>query len=217
MKKIAAVFIIIFLASSAAFAAALSYVYESSLSSVDFKEMPSVGQVFVDGSSNILAVRRIHDNVVIFDKLITLGPYYSGSSLKKRNPLNSLGFTGTSDYSFLRYSITTPLYPVSPLVIAGLSYGSRFTLRALVLAGFKVSVPLANLRYGGSTFIENGKLNAWAAAGVSVRKAVTFACSYGFSYRHNIGAFNWEIGTSRLCLLEKAAPWSPYIGIGVDF
>ena len=192
MKKIAAVFIIIFLASSAAFAAALSYVYESSLSSVDFKEMPSVGQVFV-------------------------GPYYSGSSLKKRNPLNSLGFTGTSDYSFLRYSITTPLYPVSPLVIAGLSYGSRFTLRALVLAGFKVSVPLANLRYGGSTFIEKGKLNAWAAAGVSVRKAVTFACSYGFSYRHNIGAFNWEIGTSRLCLLEKAAPWSPYIGIGVDF
>ena len=64
---------------------------------------------------------------------------------------------------------------------------------------------------------ENGKISGWGAAGISIGSSVTFAASYGFSYRHNIGFFNWELGWFWLALPSVAVKGSPYLGVGMDF
>ena len=195
----------------------ITYIYGNSISSVDFDEIPKRGQVFVDGNSNLLIVKAIYDDVLVFDKLISVAPYEKDSVLTERSALNSISLYGGLGHSLVSYSITTPFYPFAPVAAAGVSYGKESGVRALVLAGARVDASLASLWDSANTFIENGRITGWAAAGMSFGSSVTFAASYGFSYRHNFGSFNWELGFSWLAIPRVTVAGSPYIGIGVDF
>ncbi len=217
MKKILCLVATVVLVLFCAGAQSITYVYGNSISSLDFETLPRRGQIFVDEGMNVLAVKAIREDVVVFDKLISRTDYERGSVLTERNALNSLSIIGSLNHSLVGYGITTPLYPLSALVLAGASYGNALGFNALALVGGKVNVCLANLWDTGNTFIENGKLSGWAAAGIGVGSSVTFACCYGFSYRHNLDSFCWEVGVDGLSLVGIGTEWSPYIGLGVDF
>ena len=195
----------------------ITYIYGNSISSSDFEVIPKRGQVYTDGNSNLLIVKAIYDDVISFDKLISVAPYERNSVLTERSALNSISLYGGLGHSIVSYSLTTPFYPFEPLAAAGISYGKDFGVRALVMAGARANAVLANLWDTSNTFIENGKISGWGAAGISIGSSVTFAASYGFSYRHNIGFFNWELGWFWLALPSVAVKGSPYLGIGMDF
>ena len=195
----------------------ITYIYGNSISSVDFDEIPKRGTVFTDGNSNLLIVKAIYDDVIVFDKLISVAPYEKDSVLTERSALNSIRLYGGLGHSLVSYSLTTPFYPFAPVAAVGMSYGKRFGARALILAGARVDASLANLWDSTNTFIENGRITGWASAGMSIGSSVTFAASYGFSYRHNLESFDWELGFSWLAIPGVAVAGSPYIGIGVDF
>lgn len=221
VKKILSVILLLFVSVCCAFCASITYVYGNNISSVDVGDEYKVGQLFTDSNSNVLVLKRFYQKeegpVAVFDKLITRGVYTRDSVLTPRGALNSFGVIGTMSHSLAYWSMTTPLYPLSPMVMAGASYGADTGAGVLVLAGAKVNIPIARLWEARNTFIVNGKLSGWGAAGVSISGRVTFACSFGFSYRHNVGSFAWEVGASWLSVLGGSQTLSPFVGIGVDF
>ncbi len=216
MKKVLAALILCLVAVSGVFSDSLVYVYGNSISSNDFTAAPKRGQVFVDDSSNVIVVNSVRDDVVIFDKLISRKDYQRNSSLTPRGPLNSFNVFGSLGYAFASYSITTPIYPFNPVVLVGASYDKALGTSVVALAGLEVMVPVARLWDSQNTFIENGKLVGWGAVGASVSSAVTFASGYGFSYRHNIGNFNWELGAAWLLFNRVGRVVSPYLGVGLS-
>ncbi len=196
------------------YAGSLSYVFGSSVSSVDMEDARR-GQIYVDQGSNILAVKSVHGDVAEFDKLVSRSDYVAGSSLQRRGAVHSISAIGGLTHALVGYSVTTPLYPLYPLAMAGIGYSSS-SVDALVLGGFGVAFPLARLWETSNTFIQNGKINGYCAGGVSISGSVTFAASYGFSYRHNLSAFHWEIGANWIYRYGTGTSISPYAGIGVD-
>ena len=221
MKK--TTFLLLMLLVSVLFvsAASINYVYGNNISSVDTESSFKRGQVFTDSYSNVLVLKQFHQKpegpVAVFDKLISRAPYQRGDVLTARGAVNSIGVIGSLSHSLVSWSMTSALYPLQPLAMAGLSYDRDTGTGALILAGAKVNVPLARLWDARNTFIVNGKLSGWGAAGISIGSRVTFACSFGFSYRHNAGSFNWEIGATWLSVLGRVRVLSPYLGVGVDF
>ena len=221
LRKSILISLLLFVFMECAFCGSITYVYGNSISSVDIGDDYGRGQVFTDSSSNVLVLKRIYRNdegpVAVFDKLISRGPYRRNDVLVPRGALNSITMTGSLDSALISWNMTTSLYPVQPLAVVGVTYGKDSDFGFLALAGAKVNVPLARLWDVGNTFIVNGKLSGWGAAGIGIGSSVTFACSFGFSYRHNAGSFSWELGASWLSVLGKTSALSPYLGIGVDF
>ena len=234
MRKVLAAFAILVLAILSVSASTISFVYGSSISSIDMESDVKVGQLYVDQASNVLVVKSVLEGVeygaenpgtvVEFDKLVSRGEYSVGSELVRRGPLFSFDVYGGLYHSLAKISMTCPLYPLYPLVVAGAGYdlvsafsGESLSVRdALVLGGIGISFPIARLWDSGFTLIENGKIGAWCAAGISASDSVTFAFSYGFSYRHNVGPFHWELGAMWLKRLGEKNRISPYLGLGVD-
>ena len=221
LKKLLLTALLLFVFLGCVFSASITYVYGNSISSVDVGNDYKKGQVFTDSFANVLVLRRFYQKpegpVAVFDKLISRGSYERNDVLNPRGSLNSIGIMGSLSHALVSWSMTTSLYPLQPLAMAGVSYGNNTNIGVLVLAGAKVNVPLARLWDVKKSFIVNGKFSGWGAAGISVSSSVTFACSFGFSYRHNAGAFSWELGATWLSVLGKARTLSPYLGIGVDF
>lgn len=220
LKRLFLVFLLLFVFVGSALCASVTYVYGNSISSVDTETDYKRGQIFTDSSNNVLALKRFYQKpegpVAVFDKLISKGTYQREDTLTPRGALNSIGLMGSLDDALVSWSMTTSLYPFQPLAMAGVSYGKNADFGVLVLAGAKVNIPLARLWDTKNTFIVNGKLSGWGAAGISIGASVTFACGFGFSYRHNAGSFFWEVGASWLAVPEKDQVLSPYLGIGVD-
>lgn len=221
LKKLFLIIPLLLASIGSAFCASITYVYGNSISSVDVGNDYKKGQVFTDSSSNVLILRRFYQKpegpVAIFDKLISRDSYERNDVLNPRSAMNSIGVMGSLGYALASWSMTSALYPLQPLAMAGVTYGQDYGVSILALAGAKVNVPLARLWDVKNTFIVNGKISGWGAAGISVSSSVTFACSFGFSYRHNVGAFSWELGATWLSVLGKERTLSPYLGIGVDF
>lgn len=221
LKKLVVSVLLLFVSVAGAFCASITYVYGNNISSLDVESDYKVGQLFTDSSSNVLVIKRFYQKddgrVAVFDKLISRSPYQRNDVLSPRGAMNSFGVIGSLSHSLAWWSMTTPIYPLSPLVMAGSSYGADAGVGALVLAGAKVNIPIARLWDTQNTMIVNGKLSGWGAAGVSASSSVTFACSFGFSYRHNIGSFFWELGASWLWIPDRTRTLSPYLGLGVDF
>lgn len=221
LKKLSVSVLLLFVLIAGAFSASITYVYGNSISSVDVQGDYKVGQIFTDSSSNVLVLKRFYQKdegpVAVFDKLISRAPYKRDDVLSSRGALNSFGVIGGLSHSLAWWSMTTPLYPLAPVVMAGASYGPDSGVGVLVLAGAKVNVPIARLWDSRNSLIVNGKLSGWGAAGASISSSVTFACSFGFFYRHNLGSFFWELGASWLWVLNRTKILSPYLGLGVDF
>ena len=70
MRKLFPVLIILILFCSSIYALNISYVYGNNISSVTKEGEVSRGQVYKDELGNTLIVRKVRDNVVMFDKLI---------------------------------------------------------------------------------------------------------------------------------------------------
>lgn len=213
MRKIA-VSILLTLICIPLFAGSIRYVYGNSISSNDFSEPPKIGDLFISDCGNVLAVKALYEDIVVFDKLITRGPYRNGDELVARKALNSMSLLGTLDFAIATYGLSTRMYPLSPMAVVGVDY--RNGLSALVMAGVRIHVCLAGLWDGMSTFIQNGKVNAWCALGSSISSEVDFACTYGVTYSHNIGMFRWEAGVSDLEVLGKPNSFGFCLGLGVD-
>ncbi len=233
MRRLLALVALLVIAVLSLGASSITFVYGSNISSIDMDEDVANGQIFTDGSGNVIAVKAVHRNVpygakdpgtvVEFDKLISRGPYETGSTLTRRGPLHSIGaFIGM--YHFLAgYSFSCGLYPVYPIVMGGVGYdlgsvfsGGSFSFNgALVMAGIGVTFPIARLWDSTNTFIQNGKLTSWCAAGVCFGNTVTFASSYGFAYRHCLGTFHWDLGASWMYRTGSDNLISPYLGAGV--
>ena len=234
MRRIATLVAILVFSAFCVNAATMTFVYGSSISSIDMGSDARTGQIYTDQSGNVVAVKAIHENVelgggktgkvVEFDKLISRGDYVTGSKLERRGMMSSLSVYGGLYHSMASCSITCPIYPFHPVLMAGVDYdlvsamkrGSFTVSEALALAGIGVSFPIARLWDSGFTLIENGKVTAWCAAGVGISDSVTFALSYGFSYRHNVGSFHWELGGMWLYRIGGSNLISPYLGFGVD-
>ena len=224
MKKYCALAAFLFLFVLAVGASTTTFVYKGSISSTDMTSDVRKGQIYTDGSSNVLVVKSVHDGVTEFDKVISRGDYFSGNSLKSRGPLHSIGLYSGLYHSLVCYSVSCAIYPFFPVVMGGFGYnlvsafkgGSLSVSDGLALAGVGVSFPLARLWNTKNTLIENGKITAWCAAGVSISSSVTFASSYGFSYRHNLGTFHWDLGAMWLYRNGGSNRISPYLGVGVD-
>ena len=221
VKKTTLLLLMLLVSSLIVFAASITYVYGNNISSVDTESTFRRGQVFTDSSSNVLVLKRFYQKpegpVAVFDKLISRASYQRGDALSPRGAVNSFGVMGSLSYALASWSMTTGLYPLQPLAMAGVTYGSDYGTGILALAGAKVNVPLARLWDARNTFIVNGKLSGWGAAGIWTGSSVTFACSFGFSYRHNVGSFNWEAGATWLSVPGREKTLSPYLGFGVDF
>ena len=221
MKKTFVLLLMLLVSSLLVFAASITYVYGNNISSVDTEETFGRGQVFTDSNSNVLVLRRFYQKpegpVAVFDKLISRASYVRNDALKPRGAMQSIGVAGSLDHALVSWSMTTGLYPLEPLAMAGVSYAKDSQIGILALAGTKVNIPLARLWDVRNSFIVNGKISGWGAAGIEIGSSVTFACSFGFSYRQNVGAFCWEVGASWLSVLGKAKTLSPFVGIGVDF
>ena len=221
MKKTILLLLMLLVSGLFVFAASITYVYGNNISSVDTESTFKRGQVFTDSSSNVLVLKRFYQKpegpVAVFDKLISRAPYQRGDVLNPRDAVNSIGVLGSMSHALASWSMTSGLYPLQPLVMAGVTYGLDYGIGILALAGAKVNVPLARLWDAKNTFIVNGKLSGWGAAGICSGSSVTFACSFGFSYRHNVGSFNWEVGATWLSALGRGRTLSPYLGFGVDF
>lgn len=261
----ASVIFILLLCSACVYAENLDYVFGGSLSSVS-TENAKRGQVYLDSAMNVLVVKSVHEvelesaesdfdavenyTVVEFDKLISRSGYQEGSELRRRGAVQSVYAVVGLNHSLLGYSFTSFLYPFYPVVMVGAGYdipGLNFSVASgvdvLALAGVAVAVPIARMWDFDNTFIENGKISGYFAAGVAVPafadavsssastslSDVTFAMSYGVSYRHNIGHFRWEVGVFWLYKYGATiggggstgssgagAKISPYIGFGVD-
>ncbi len=216
MKKALLAVILCLVLVGGLFADSLVYVYGNSISSNDFSDLPRRGQVLVDESRNVVIVKEVREDIVILDKVISRGDYVQGAELRRRAPVNFVNAMGSLGYAFVQYGMTTPIYPFSPVVMVGASYGSKLGTSVVALAGLNVTVPIARLWDSGNTFIENGKLTGWGGAGVAISDSVTFASAYGFSYRHNLGSFSWEVGASWLLVNGVGNLLSPYIGVGLD-
>ncbi len=234
MRRILAFFALIALVAFSVHASTMTFVYGSSISSIDMDEDVGNGQIFIDQNGNVMAVKAVHKDVGIgggavgtvveFDKLISRGDYVSDGVIKRRAPLSSISIYSGLYHSVASYSLTTAVYPFYPVLMAGVDYdlvsafsGGSFSVSdALVLAGVGVSFPLARLWDSPFTLIQNGKVCAWLAAGVGISDSVTFANSYGFSYRHNVGFFHWELGGMWLYRTGARNLISPYLGFGVD-
>lgn len=224
MKKYCALGVFLFLFVLAVGASTTTFVYKGSISSTDMDSDVRTGQIYTDGSSNVLVVKAVHDGVAEFDKVISRGEYFSGNSLTRRGSLHSIGLYSGLYHSLAGYSLSCFMYPFYPVVMGGVGYnlvsafkGGSFSVSdGLALAGVGVSFPLARLWNTKNTLIENGKITAWCAAGVSISSSVTFACSYGFSYRHNLGTFHWDLGAMWLYRNGGSNRISPYLGAGVD-
>ena len=218
MRKLLSALIILVLFCSCIHAGKISYVYGNNISSVEMEEGASRGKVYKDDKDNILIVRKVRENVVMFDKLISRSPYQRDSGLTKRGPLSTITAMGGINHALASYSITTPLYPISPVVMGGVSYGKKAPHGGLVLGGVEVTVPLARLWDTSGTLIQNGKLVGWGSAGINIdNSGVTFASAFGFCYRHNIGSFCWNAGFSWLVVLDNYSMWTPFAGVGVCF
>ena len=221
MKKTILLLLMLLVSCLFVFAASISYVYGNNISSVDTESTFRRGQVFTDSFSNVLVLKRFYQKpegpVAVFDKLISRASYQRGDTLSPRGAVNSIGVMGSLDYALASWSMTTSLYPLQPLAMAGVTYGVDYGTGILALAGAKVNVPLARLWDAKNTFIVNGKLSGWGAAGICTGSSVTFACCFGFSYRHNVGSFNWEAGATWLSVMGREKTLSPYLGFGVDF
>lgn len=197
------------------FAGNLDYVFGNNLSSVSFEEKPSAGSVFCDENGNVLIARRYPSDATVFDIRYSKGPYERGCSLTSRGPVNTIGIMGGTKFALASYSVTTSWYPLEPLAVAGIDYSSG-GVSALVGAGFRIVVPLANLWDAQFTMIQNGKFTGWCALGADIGSSVNFASIWGISYRHNLSSFYWELGYSRLDRPSALKVSSPYLGIGVD-
>ena len=216
MRRLSATLIIALVLCFCLHAGTVSYVYGNNISSVDM-EGASRGQVFSDEGGNMLIVRKTSGNVVMFDKLISRVSYRRGSELTRRGPVFTLTAGGGTNHALARLSMTTPVYPFNPVMMAGASYGKTSGIAALVLAGVEVAVPLARLWDASSTFIQNGKFVGYGTAGVAIGSGTAFASCYGISYRHSLGILCWEAGFSWLSVLGKSTVWTPYAGVGVNF
>ena len=221
MKKTVVLLLMLLVSCLLVFAASITYVYGNNISSVDTEETFKRGQVFTDSNSNVLVLRKFYQKpegpVAVFDKLISCNSYARDDVLKPRGSIRSIGVAGALDHALVSWSMTTGLYPLEPLAMAGFSYAKDTQTGVLVLGGARVISPLARLWDVRNAFIVNGKLSGWGAAGIEIGSSVTFACSFGFSYRQNVGSFCWEAGASWLSVLGRTQTLSPYIGIGVDF
>lgn len=228
MKRLLVCAALLVLVALCAYASTTTFVYGSSISSIDMDQDVRVGQVYLDSSSNVLIVKSVlrdvdyggqeNGTVVEFDKYISRGEHVFGSPLVRRGPIIGIGVYGGLRHSLARVSVTCALYPLYPVVMAGLGYdleGAK-AIDSLVLGGFGVQFPIARLWDSDFTLIENGKIGAWCAFGLSISDSVTFAGSYGFSYRHNVGPFSWELGGMWLYRSGGKNLISPYIGLGVD-
>ena len=190
--------------------------YGNSISSDDFEDIPAKGQIYTDENGNVLAVRNVYGNVVAFDKLISRNDYTVGSALNERACLKSIGVHASLYNAFVDFSVSTTLYPFYPIAMVGVDYRNPSQLAFLALAGIGTSANLASLWDLGITFIENGKIKAWCALGAEIGTSISFACSYGVTYSHNIGSFRWEVGVCDLCAIGRADELSACLGLGVD-
>ena len=153
MKKYCALGVFLFLFVLAVGASTTTFVYKGSISSTDMDSDVRTGQVYTDGSSNVLVVKAVHDGVAEFDKVISRGEYFSGNSLTRRGNRHSIGLYSGLYHSLAGYSISSFMYPFYPVVMGGFGYnlvsafkGGSFSVSdGLALAGVGVSFPLARL------------------------------------------------------------------------
>ena len=216
MRKLTAVLVIAMVLCFSLHAGTVGYVYGNNISSVDM-DGASRGQVYRDEGGNVLIVRKVSADVVMFDKLMSRAAYLRGSGLVRRGPVFTITAGGGMNHALARFSMTTAIYPFSPLAMAGVTYGKAGGNMVLALAGVDVTVPLARLWDSGNTFIENGKFVGYGTAGAAIGKEVKFASCYGLCYRHNLGFLCWEAGFSWLSILGMSTIWTPYAGVGVSF
>ena len=216
MKRLTAALVIAMVLVFCLHAGTVGYVYGNNISSVDMEDAAR-GQVFSDEGGNVLIVRRTSGNIVMFDKLISRAAYQRGSELTRRGPVFTFTAGGGMNHALARLSMTTPIYPFSPVIMAGAGYGNVVGTTALVLAGVEVMVPLARLWDSPGTFIQNGKFVGYGTAGVAIGTETAFAGCYGISYRHSLGLLCWEVGFSWLTVLGYPTVWTPYAGLGVNF
>ncbi len=231
-KKTFAILLFILISLSCAWCASIGYVYKNQVSSIDFEVPPKAGTIFKDSKNNVLIVANSSENVVVFDRLSTNSKVEIGDNLKEKGRMHTIfaraSFVNTSIVS-VGYSVSTALYPIRPVLLCGFtfkpllslgSFGSTTastsssTTKVFVTAGFETSFLFSTLWDTSFTLVEDGGINGWCTAGVFVYPNVEFACSYGFSYRHYIGSFQWEVGLSWLRSVSLKY-YTSFVGVGV--
>ena len=239
-KKAVSLLVFILVSLSCIWSASVSYVYGNQVSSIDFEVPPRVGTMFKDSKNNVLIVANNSEKVVVFDRLSTNSKVEIGDNLKDEGRMHTFfaraSFINASIVS-IGYSFSTALYPIRPVLLCGFTFNplvslgssnststnsstsngsssSSSTTRIFVTAGLETSVLFSNLWDTTFTLVEDGGINGWCTAGVFVYPNVEFACSYGFSYRHYIGSFQWEIGLSWLRSLTFKY-YTSFVGFGV--
>ena len=216
VRRTAAVLLFCLVLCCSLYAGTVTYVYGNNVSSADMAGEKR-GQVYTDPDGNILITRKTAGDIVMFDRLVSKTGIQRGSELTKRGPFSTVTAWGGLNHALASFTITTPLYPFNPVVMAGLTYGKETGTMALVLAGAEVMVPLARLWDSSASLIRNGKFTGSGAIGAAFGSSTMFASCYSFGYRHNIGSFCWAAGFSWLRISDYINVWTPYAGVGVCF
>ncbi len=232
-KKTFALLFLLLFSLSFVWCESIGYVYGNQVSSVDFEVLPKKGTMFKDSKNNVLIVEQSTENVVIFDRLSTRSKVEIGDSLKEKGRMHTIFARASLVNASIGYSFSTALYPIRPVFLCGFTFKSLLSLgssdststnsssssssvtnRIFVTAGFETDVLFSNLWDTSFTLVEDGGITGWCTVGAFVYPNIEFACSYGFSYRHYIGSFRWEVGLS--CLRGvNLKYYNSFVGIGV--
>ena len=190
MKKFLTITVLFVISSALCFADSISYVYGTSISSLD-TESPSKGSCYTDNKNNIYRVSNTRYGVTEFEIVTTRGPVEKGSELIKRRPLIFTGLTAGIKKFSLNADITAFIHPLSFMIDSDVS----FNLDSIaVFAGIRANVPLSVVTSAESTFIEDGSLYAYALFGSEVKNNLSFMTKWGLGYRHIIKRFFWSLG-----------------------
>lgn len=188
MKKILSSALMLFLAFSLS-AAVIDNVYRNSVSSESFAGLPERGTVFTDGGDNILFVKSVNGNTVLFDKFYTKTKPEVGSFLNERKYLIKTGVSVSARMAMAECSfVLKKIYPLEPYVAAGYSFKGGIN----AMAGMRLSCPLSNLVSSSFTILENGAIEGYAAMGLANGSYLGF--NYGVGYKHTVGRFQWGVG-----------------------
>lgn len=217
-KRLTLLVLVLISVLSFTWGASISFIYGNTVSSVDFDELPKVGTKFKDENNNILIVSSSSEKVVVFDKISTRSTMEVGSKLSSYGHQNLLFLRGSLNHASLGWSISTVLYPLKPLVLAGAAYSFKAkTFNGIyVTAGFESDIVLSKLWNTNFTLIEDGGITGWCTAGALFNNSVSFISCFGLSYRHFIGSFRWELGFSWIEVPNKLRFYSPFVGVGVS-
>lgn len=165
------------------YAESIQYVYGNSLSGTDL-ENPRTGKVYTDGNRSLFIVSSVHDSVSVLDRIYTASAVAAGTTVYPRPAVRTIELQTNLREAGVRFSLTTPLYPLRGALEAGYSLNSKAPYLA---GGICVDFPLSRISGTSFLLVEDGSIEGSFIAGAVFSNPVQAYIKWTVSYKLGIG------------------------------